>query len=87
MTSTPPVLSPQESLRLDLASPLGFQPGYGDFPGFMLWNLRKPLGKHPAGSTITQESLDRLIAQLHPVTTPAQKVAEYAELRSHLEAP
>ena len=51
----------QHAKRCAVAKYLGFQDD-GCGGGFELWNLVVPLGLHPAGSTIAQETLDRLIA-------------------------
>ncbi len=39
----------------------GFQEGYADVPGFHSWTLRSPLGVHPARSTVSQATLERLL--------------------------
>jgi hypothetical protein len=45
---------------LESATYLGFQ---SDFKGggFELWNLVKPLGCHPKNSTVTRQTLERLL--------------------------
>lgn len=65
-----PILSPaepanaEEAVRinaiLDAAEFLGMQP---DFRGneIELWNLRKQVGVHPKGSTVSRQTLDRLL--------------------------
>lgn len=85
---SPLTLTPRESLRMDYGSPLGFQPGFGGVRGFWLWNLRKAIPGHPAGSTVSQQTLDAALANLHPVAVPpssAAKLGEFAHLRSFLQ--
>jgi hypothetical protein len=50
----------RSSRMLDAAEYNGWQED-GEGGGFHLWTLRKPLGKHPAGSTIVQETLEKLL--------------------------
>lgn len=39
------------------ASYKGFQQGYGTSPGFHMFNLNSPAGRHPKGSTVSLETL------------------------------
>lgn len=50
---------------------LGVQPGCGVFADIELWNLTEPIGEHPAGSTLSRQTIER-----HGYTLPsAQPVA------------
>lgn len=49
---------------------LGEQQGWGDQPGFHLYNLTAPIPGHPAGSTVSGDTLTRLG---YPLPNPAQK--------------
>jgi hypothetical protein len=37
----------------------GWQPGFGRLSGFALYNLTEPVGIHPVGSTVSEETLNR----------------------------
>ena len=77
-------LTDRESLRLDYADPQGWQEGFEEVPGFWLWRLKKPIQGHPAGSTVSQFTLDAALANLHPLTPSQVKMSEFAELRGLL---
>lgn len=90
MKANPFPLTAQQALRLDFAEAAGWQEGIPEvgLPGFSIWTLRKPIPGHPAGSTVSEQTLDAGIAAVHPITpTPAQKLAEFAELRRVVESP
>jgi len=38
---------------------LGIQPGTHHLPAIELWNLTAPVGDHPAGSTVSRQTLER----------------------------
>ncbi len=62
----------------DLADHAGFQSGSGSFPGFDLYNLKKDIPGHPAGSTV---SADTITEFLNPVVNnQASKDALKAQL-------
>jgi hypothetical protein len=46
---------------------LGFQPGINEHPGVELYNLLAPVGKHPAGSTVSRSTLERHGFKLPPL--------------------
>lgn len=61
----PPVPStPEEAQRVDriitFAEFLGYQDD-GKGGRIELWNLRKPVGRHPRGSTVSRQTLETLL--------------------------
>ena len=47
-----------------IATYRGFQEGFGSRPGIELWNLVRPLGEHPAGSTLSRQTIESLGGRL-----------------------
>ncbi len=50
------VESPSQSAP---ATFLGIQDGFGALPAEELYNLRTPVGEHPAGSTVSRSTLEK----------------------------
>lgn len=60
-------MKPLSTLRRErkyarLATYLGYQQGVIGAPGFTLWTLRQDIPGHPAGSTVSGETLERYLA-------------------------
>lgn len=53
----------RERVRREHADYCGWQEGVTPDVGFHLWNLIAPMGHYPAGTTIAESTLDRLIAE------------------------
>jgi hypothetical protein len=52
------------SLFLDYAEYCGLQENLPGLPSIELWTLRKPLGHHPKGSTVTRATMERYLFPL-----------------------
>ena len=50
-----------DALLKSVADLRGVQPAFEHLPAVELWNLRVPLGIHPAGSTLSRETLIALL--------------------------
>jgi hypothetical protein len=37
---------------------IGLQPGFGQMPAFELYTLQDQVGEHPAGSTVSRQTLE-----------------------------
>ena len=56
-------------LILGIADYVGWQPDPSHKDGgFQIWNLRKQLGRHPVGSTVSRETLLRHLSPLKKET-------------------
>lgn len=62
-----------------------FQPGFEDIPGFHQYNLIRAIPGHPVGSTVSEATLDRAVAQIASNATELGKVEEFRALREVLE--
>jgi hypothetical protein len=53
------VFMPQQPAENDNAKFIGHQEGFGDTPGFNVYNLKKDIPGHPTGSTVSEETLKK----------------------------
>lgn len=56
---------------------LGFQPGFKSIPGIELYNLLRPVGEHPVGSTVSRQTLES-----HGYVVPARRRRRAARRRT-----
>lgn len=51
---------------------IGIQPGFGQIPSFELYTLEAPVGDHPAGSSVSRETLENHGFSVPPIPLPDQ---------------
>ena len=54
---------------------VGIQPGYQNLPPIELYTLVAPVGEHPAGSTVSRQTLEKHGFLPSPAGTAAKRVA------------